>query len=235
MSSSNTYRLSNEQLLLVSFLNNMYNDNIIQINNITRTLNALNATNDTIRNLLVQILHSNSNNPRNNSYNRRTSRHGHTNTNDHLLDTLVEYEYVIPLNNRNNLYSLAEFMNSQNQSNPNPTIESMINDFLQPIHIYPTQMQIENATRRVRFSDIARPINLSCPISLEEFNDSDTVTVIRYCGHIFNSENLSNWFRTNCRCPVCRYDIRTYSGNSRELFPPRTTTRSLDVSGNHVI
>ena len=229
MSSSNTYRLSNEQLLLVSFLNNMYNDNIIQINQLTRSLNNLNAANDTIRNLLVQILHSNLNIPRNSSYNRRTSRHGHTN--DHLWETLIEY--VIPVNNVNNLYSLSQGINRQNLPNE-ATIESMMHEFLQPIHIYPTQMQIENATRRVRFSDIARPINLSCPISLEEFNDSDMVTVIRYCGHIFNSENLSNWFRTNCRCPVCRYDIRSYSGNSRELFPPRTT-RSLDVSGNHVI
>jgi len=40
------------------------------------------------------------------------------------------------------------------------------------------------------------------------------VTLIRFCGHIFNSEQLNTWFRSNCRCPVCRYDIRSYNANA---------------------
>jgi hypothetical protein len=32
-----------------------------------------------------------------------------------------------------------------------------------------------------------------------------------------------NWFRTNCRCPVCRYDIRDYNSNaSTEFFSDRS-------------
>jgi len=82
--------------------------------------------------------------------------------------------------------------------------------FMQPIDIYPTPTQIEIATRVARYGDITRPINTSCPISMEEFDENDTVTVIRQCGHIFHTEPLTQWFRTNCRCPVCRYDVRDY-------------------------
>ena len=47
---------------------------------------------------------------------------------------------------------------------------------------------------------------------LEDFNDNDMVSVIRPCGHIFTTAALTTWFRSNCRCPVCRYDIRSASG-----------------------
>jgi hypothetical protein len=88
-------------------------------------------------------------------------------------------------------------------------------NFFDPITIYPTATQIENAVRRVEYGSITSPINLSCPITLERFNNTNIVSVIRYCGHIFNSNALNTWFRTNCRCPVCRYDIRTPISNER--------------------
>ena len=55
---SNTFRISNEHLLLINILNTMYNDNLRQINNITDTLNNLNNTNNQIRNSLIQILNN---------------------------------------------------------------------------------------------------------------------------------------------------------------------------------
>ena len=96
----------------------------------------------------------------------------------------------------------------------------MFTNFFDPIVIHPTLSQIETATRRVRYCDIVSPINRSCPISLENFTDSDMVTVIRFCGHIFNTEHLNTWFQSNCRCPVCRYDIRNYNSsiNNSSLY-----------------
>jgi hypothetical protein len=88
---------------------------------------------------------------------------------------------------------------------------------LEPIEIFPTLSQIESATRVVRFGDIIRPLNTACPITLENFNENDQVLVIRHCEHVFSNTGLISWFRTNCRCPVCRYDIRSHisdlSGN----------------------
>ena len=53
------------------------------------------------------------------------------------------------------------------------------------------------------------------------------VSVIRVCGHIFKTEDLNTWFRSNCKCPICRYDIRNYNSSSAE-----TAFFSQDPSGN---
>jgi hypothetical protein len=108
--------------------------------------------------------------------------------------------------------------------------------FFDPVIIYPTASQIETATRRVLYRDIATPINNSCPISMDTFNDNETVTIIRHCGHIFNIDELATWFQSNCRCPVCRYDIRNFNRNLSSLSNEERNNTSNDlihdVSGN---
>ena len=227
--SSNTYRLSNEQLLLVNILNTMYNDNLRHINSISETLNSLLDSNNQIRILLTQMLNSNqnyNNNSRRNN-NRRwentsnMSERVMINNRPYVIDSINEY--TIPRNRRNNT--------------SDELFTRIINNFLQPIQIYPTQSQIESATRRVRYCDISRPINTRCPISMEDFNDNDMVTVIRHCGHTFHTESLLNWFRTNCRCPVCRYDIRDYNTTSSSEFFNTQNANSLttiDSSNNRL-
>jgi hypothetical protein len=145
--------------------------------------------------------------------------------------TISETFYTVPLrtsgtNNRSN--------RSNNNSNNNNVLSQLLQSFLQPIEVYPTQTQIETATRRVRYSDISRPMNTQCPISMDDFTDNDMVTVIRHCGHIFHTENLMNWFRSNCRCPVCRYDIRDFNSNaSTEFFrSDQTTNRDNNLNDN---
>jgi len=220
---SNTFRLSNEQLLLVNILNTMYNDNLRHINSITETLNSLVDSNNQIRNSLSQLLNLNQNtynNTRQNNRNRRWENTASTfgrimiNNRPYVVDSINEY--TIPRNRRNN--------------NSEEMFTQLLNNFMQPVEIYPTQSQIETATRRVRYCDISRPINTSCPISMEDFEDNNMVTVIRHCGHIFHTDYLLNWFRTNCRCPVCRYDIRDYNFNvSNQFF-----NTSQDSSNNNL-
>ena len=84
----------------------------------------------------------------------------------------------------------------------------MNNEFLDPVSVFPSRTQIENATRRTRYGDITRPVNTSCPISLDSFTDDDNVIMIRHCGHIFKIDEFNSWFGSHCRCPVCRHDIR---------------------------
>lgn len=221
---SNTYRLSNEQLLLVNILNTMYNDNLRHINSITETLNSLVESNNQIRILLTQILNSNQNSYSNNSRrnnNRRWENNSSRvmiNNSPYVIDSINEY--VVPISRRNN--------------NSDELLTQIFNSFLQPVEIYPTQSQIETATRRVRYCDISRPINTSCPISMEDFNDNDMVTVIRHCGHTFHTEQLMNWFRSNCRCPVCRYDIRTYNTESSLEYFNNNPSRIVDTSNNNL-
>ena len=98
-------------------------------------------------------------------------------------------------------------------------------NFYDNVAVYPTQEQINNGTRRVLYSNIENPLNLSCPITLENFNNDDNVTQILGCGHIFNHDSLIAWFRNHVRCPVCRYDIRNYIPTSQPLIQEINTSR----------
>ena len=233
MNHPGTYNISNEHLLLVDILNSMYNDNIRQIN-------SLNSTNTEIRNLLIQILNNNNNTNLRRSNNHRSNNHRNTNTySTTLLPTdnlgrivinsipyvIESIEQVRPPSTRNT---------ASQQSNE---FSRVLQSFFEPVDVYPTSAQIETATRRVRYCDIVSPKNVSCPISLTNFNDNDMVTVIRHCGHIFNTNELNTWFRSHCNCPVCRYDIRNDNSNASSLFADETrdmnTSSSASINRNN--
>ena len=202
--------LSSEQLLLINILNDMYNENIRQINNYHDAITGLNEANNNIRATLIQMLNINGV--------RRTMQ----NTSANIPMSTYLGEFTIPLTtlSRNNVNANAN-ANGRNNSR-------FLENFFSPVEVYPTQSQIEAATRRVRYCDIVSPLNRSCPISLEQFEDNDMVSVIRQCNHIFRTEELNTWFRSNCRCPVCRYDIRNYSTNAA------TSSYFQDTSGNNL-
>lgn len=86
-----------------------------------------------------------------------------------------------------------------------------LNSFYDNVPVYPTTEQVTNGTRRLLYSDLEEePLNLSCPITLERFESDNEVLQILGCNHIFNPTSLEQWFRSNVRCPICRYDIREY-------------------------
>ena len=74
----------------------------------------------------------------------------------------------------------------------------------------PTTEQIRQATMNTVFGRITTPVNATCPISRDEFNDDSEVTIIRSCRHIFNRSSLGAWFVSHFTCPMCRSDIREY-------------------------
>jgi len=74
----------------------------------------------------------------------------------------------------------------------------------------PTNDQIGRATLNTVFSNIISPVNATCPISRDEFDDNSEITMIRGCNHIFNRVSLSEWFANHSTCPMCRCDIRLY-------------------------
>ena len=202
--------LSSEQLLLINILNDMYNENIRQINNYHDAITNLNEANNNIRATLIQMLNVNGA--------RRTMQN--TNTNIPMSTYLGEFSIPLTTLSRNNVNANIN-ANGRNNSR-------FLENFFSPVEVYPTQSQIEAATRRVRYCDIVSPLNRSCPISLEQFEDNDMVSVIRQCNHIFRTEELNTWFRSNCRCPVCRYDIRNYNTNAA------TNSYFQDASGSNL-
>ncbi len=56
------------------------------------------------------------------------------------------------------------------------------------------------------------------------------VTVIRHCGHIFNTDELNTWFRSHCNCPVCRYDIREDNSNASSVFSSENNNSNNNTS-----
>jgi hypothetical protein len=110
-----------------------------------------------------------------------------------------------------NTFTSSDTNRRYRRQNNIPSLNTIFRSFLDPVPILPTQQQIQNSTRTLMYCDIMNPINTSCPISLENFNDSSTVTMIRHCRHLFNSNSLSQWFRSSCLCPICRYDIRNFN------------------------
>lgn len=85
-------------------------------------------------------------------------------------------------------------------------------DELESVPIIPTQEQVDGATEIIRFGDIQEPQNNLCSISLREFSEDTHVSIIKYCGHIFSPLSLTQHFTFDVRCPLCRYDIRNYTG-----------------------
>ena len=72
-------------------------------------------------------------------------------------------------------------------------------------------MIINNKTCDLNYSNINNPINDSCPITHEDFNDDSIVCQISHCHHNFNKNALVNWLKQNYTCPICRYNILTNS------------------------
>lgn len=89
----------------------------------------------------------------------------------------------------------------------------------------PTSDQINRATLNTVFSHILSPVNATCPISRDEFNDDSEITMIRGCNHIFNRDSLREWFVSHSTCPMCRQDIREYRPSSLVSEPEQREIR----------
>ena len=136
--------------------------------------------------------------------------------------------YTVPLNDTRANPMRQRPMQPHDNSVFYRTLRAFIPNF-QDVVIRPTQEQIENATEQIVFRSSEDETHARCPITLEDFQDGDTVTRICHCGHTFQNTALSNWFTTNVRCPVCRYDIREWTPDVEE--PSTFTEQPQSDSG----
>ena len=263
MNASRTdYTTSNEDLLLVEVLGNMYDDNLRQIERMNTAVDNVMADNIRIRNLLVQILRTHRVNttttPRTTTTFSRTAPAVHR-TNTAVPRTPPRTSTAVPripamlprtrnatpisttaslANNLGRLFvndtpyiidSFQHYTFPTGSGMPPNIFSDTIRNFYEPVHIFPTQIQIEIATRRVRYGDIQIPRNRSCPISMAEFNDADIVTMIHQCGHIFHTNEINTWFSRHCTCPICRFDIRE-SGNTANTTNTANTANTTNTT-----
>jgi len=204
---------NNIQTYFISQSTNELNNgtNINRINSLNNSINYLNSlhsrSNLYPRNSLLQ--------PTNNSQQQTNNLQQQTNhlqqSTNHLQQQTNNLQQSI-----NHLQPETSTLSFQILYNNLPDIQyydiSVNDSFFDSVRPVPTEAQINNAIiQPLRYSDILSPVNDICPITREPFTDNSSVSVIRYCKHVFNRTELTNWFQYNCVCPVCRYDIREYS------------------------
>ena len=145
---------------------------------------------------------ANRNNLRN-LWQRNVRPRNNTNNNN---NNVSRYPIQSPLPNIIPMFGPLSF-----QPTNNTALEQLFQQSLQSVPIRPSTEQIERATEERIFNQIVQPINDTCPITRNRFNDDDTVLQILECRHCFNPTSLRRWFETSVRCPICRYDIREYN------------------------
>ena len=185
---------------------------------------------------------NNNNNNRNNN-NRNRIRNTHFHNNDYNINNNTNnrnnrnnsnrYDNIYNnINQNSNQNSNQNINQNSNQNNVDIDLSEFVSNFFNSIPVVPTLQEIINSTRVVRYDSINEPLNESCPISLENFRNDEYVTQINFCGHIFKSDQLNNWFTTNVRCPVCRYDIRNATTNTTINTSSIPITRSYSNRRN---
>ena len=97
----------------------------------------------------------------------------------------VNNQNHIRFNNRRTPFPRTPYPNYNYYNNLNST-------FLDRVPVPPSNEQIQLATLSTYYSNIIDPLNSSCPITLESFENNSVVSLIKYCGHIFKQESLHN-------------------------------------------
>jgi hypothetical protein len=198
--------LSTEQIQLINMYNVQYNRTLTQVDRLLDTL-------DNIRDNIQQLIEQG--NPRSH-FVRRNLRSNNRNRNT---------SFSTNVNNNENLFNILRTRSM------NPTFVDYLNT---SVIIRPTNRQIQNATREIRYRDITNPSNESCPISLDRFEPDDLVSQIIHCGHIFCQSELQEWFQNHVRCPVCRYDIREYEPVNTATSSNTETSENIQTSANRM-
>ena len=220
LSSRNDERIYN--LMRLSIINNNRSHESTPINNnihATTFTSPFNTRNTNVRN--TNVRNTTARNRRSNSYdrndNRRNIRQRQNRINEQDNDLLTR-----PLEN-----VVREAWNNTDLTNL--FIQAFNNASFESVPIVPTTEQINNACEDLSYNSINNPINSVCPINLERFDESSTVTQIVYCGHCYSPEALRRWFSSNVRCPICRYDIREYNPLTTINNPYRRIIRNPNV------
>jgi hypothetical protein len=104
--------------------------------------------------------------------------------------------------NRANILTFEPiYMNRVNRTNHGTNVTSINQPVL-------TALQIWRATTLFTYNPQENTLlTTTCPITLEEFIEGETLIQIQGCGHVFKTEALYRWFERNHRCPSCRHDI----------------------------
>jgi hypothetical protein len=223
-----------ERQTLINMYISQYNQTNLHIERLFDTL-------DDIRNNINNLIGNNmtSTNRHFNRSNRNNNRHNffnstNINSNSNGRRPYIYYDLSNPIDR--STYISDETNNNNNSQDITDFLTTFLNS---SVPVRPSQEQINNASRLVRYSDIQNPNSTSCVISLEPFASNDNVIQLNHCKHIFFPDQFNQWFSNHVRCPVCRHDIRTYTNTNTNTTINTTqestiTPVSIDLSNNEL-
>ena len=98
-------------------------------------------------------------------------------------------------------------------------MNSFLQHFLQNMgrHEHPTDQQILDELPETKIDDVTKldPEKKNCVICLEDFKNGDNATVLP-CIHLFHSECVKNWLKTQNCCPICKFKLTGENLNSHQ-------------------
>ena len=144
------------------------------------------------------------------------------------LNNLMYYnnQHNNQYNSYNNQHNNQYNNQHNNQHNNAYLLNYDLDDFkkLSNINIYAL---IKVNTLELYYGNIENPTNDTCAITHEKFSNCDEVTMIKECGHIFNSCAIKKWLLEHQTCPNCRHNILTNSNIISYLNPDNNKTYFL--------
>lgn len=171
-------------------------------NNFTSRNNSNQTSSQSMENFLTRLENSFSNNnvntniPLNRQYRMTNTQPGE--------NVLLQYSITLDP-------SYNSFINYDSTDASNNFLTALLNALnVREEDPLPTDEEIDEATEMILYSNLShdeKERNPTCPITLEGFQDHDTVLKIKHCGHMFKERYLKRHFRTSSKCPVCRHSI----------------------------
>jgi len=233
------FSLSYDQRLLLELYIDFYNNTIRQMDSLQELQNEIRGN----INQIIGLYQPRNNSTHNSTHNsRHNSRHNsntprQNNQNARQTPWLGRRNQFDPTNRRYMYYGNIPYVGPADvpyadwrgrvpgipinaRENDDAFFSNLLRSFYDRIPVAPTRQQIEASTRILSFSEIENPINNSCPVTLDRFENNSSVTQIIPCGHIFSPSGIDSWLQTNVGCPVCRYDIRDYNANAQTSSEP---------------
>ncbi|KAJ4977811.1 hypothetical protein NE237_008591 [Protea cynaroides] len=77
-----------------------------------------------------------------------------------------------------------------------------------------------------------------CTVCLAEYQETDVLRILPYCGHSFHVSCIDVWLQQHCTCPVCRISLRQ-SPERRLVMQPRASLAirppyGMDATSHHL-
>jgi hypothetical protein len=226
------------------------------INTVNNSINYLNNSNNSIREMINELnnMHNNldyyyynlyRNNLRiQNEYNNR-QYYNNISENQQVQQHQQDQQHQQHQQDQQNQEETNESIDSEEHEDSSYEVNHLNLEFnhehyqeLSNTNIYNC---INSNINNITFSSIGNPVNNTCAISQDEFEENEEVSVFNYCGHIFKKEPLNTWLMTHQTCPNCRFNILTNSNlikysNSDETFKYFLTLNQFrELLANNII